>query len=158
MQRWAYDYDGVLLSTGVNATLDFCGGLCCKQAECDAFSMGVMGTNTSPPWHSCIGGQPCCNLKMRTPPPTNNTLGPGYRSGIVNRQSPGKKDSPGAFPNEYWSTWRGEKGGALMCCTVSRYNQQSCLCGFSIASNRICYLQDAYMGLVAVSPTEVVVT
>jgi hypothetical protein len=94
---------------------------------------------------------------MRAPPPTNNTLGPGYRSGIVHRAvgvvaGPGETTSiattapssssssavsaavPGAFPSEFWTTWRGEKGGSLMCCT------------------------DAYTGLVAISPTEIVVT
>ena len=42
---------------------------------------------------------------------------------------------PGAFPPEFWTTWRGKQGGgSLMCCT------------------------DAYTGLVAVGEHEVVVT
>ena len=44
------------------------------------------------------------------------------------------KTLPGRFPPRFWTTWRGEKGGSLMCCT------------------------DAYTGMVAVSATEAVVT
>ena len=96
VERFGGDYAGVRLAVGVNASMDFCLGLCCNSSQCLAVSFNnpqpAAGGNPG----DCIVGEPCCRLKSVVNKPINNTYGPSVRTAVVTSRPP--RPAPGPWP------------------------------------------------------------